>query len=340
MLMPGTTNTPQHPDLRAASFTDAARGAEEIRISNRATYWPVAPIDLVVGAPLVARLLLGASPVGRVVQAAALGAYLGSAIRDWRDRQGIRRIDFPREFGADVDCLLPMPREVRAAEVHILAARLNEEFTDQRLPRQELTVEVDRHLTEYIAGITGQHVRTSVEVRAFTLARLAFPFALGTCDILSGDIAIFADTGFFEPHIIAHEFCHRKGYWKELHAQALAYLALAGSRHPALKQAALLERAYRNLRVLCDDDVAEFNRLVARGRFRPELRDSLLQSRPPSGGASGRMEAAMRSLYDARMRLTGQNGISDYDLGFTNFLYTFETSDTARRNQRQPETRR
>jgi hypothetical protein len=30
------------------------------------------------------------------------------------------------------------------------------------------------------------------------------------------------------------------------------------------------------------------------------------------------------------MRVTGQNGISDYDLGFTNFLYTFETSATAR----------
>jgi hypothetical protein len=30
------------------------------------------------------------------------------------------------------------------------------------------------------------------------------------------------------------------------------------------------------------------------------------------------------------MRLTGQNGVSDYDLGFTNFLYTFETSNTAR----------
>ena len=30
------------------------------------------------------------------------------------------------------------------------------------------------------------------------------------------------------------------------------------------------------------------------------------------------------------MSRTGQNGVSDYDLGFTNFLYTFETSDTAR----------
>ena len=38
----------------------------------------------------------------------------------------------------------------------------------------------------------------------------------------------------------------------------------------------------------------------------------------------------MRRVYDARMRVTGQNGLSDYDLGFTDFLYTFETSRTAR----------
>src|SRR6266508_1755866 len=92
---------------------------EEIRISNRATYWPVAPI--------IARLLLGATPMGRVVQGAALGVYLGSAIRDWRDRQGIRRIDFRREFGADVRHLVSTPREVRDAEVRTLAARLNDE---------------------------------------------------------------------------------------------------------------------------------------------------------------------------------------------------------------------
>ena len=38
----------------------------------------------------------------------------------------------------------------------------------------------------------------------------------------------------------------------------------------------------------------------------------------------------MRHVYDTRMRMTGQTGISDYDVGFTNFLYTFETSTTAR----------
>jgi uncharacterized protein DUF3810 len=305
---------------------------EEIRISNTATYWPVAPIDVVVGVPLVARLLLGATPVGRVVQAAAVGAYLGSAIRDWRDRKGIRQIDFRREFGADVDHLLPMPREARQAEVRTLAERLDDEFTPDRIPRHELAVEIDRHLTAYVAGITGQQVYTSAEVRSFSLAALVFPFALGACDILSGDVAIFKDTGPLEPHVIAHEFSHRKGYWKELHAQALAYLSLVESAQPVLRQSALLERLHRQLRVLSANDVAAFNGLVSASHLRLELQTSLLALRPPSGGVGRRAEAALRRLYDTRMRLTGQNGLSDYDLGFTNFLYTFETSATARQS--------
>jgi hypothetical protein len=278
--------------------------------------------------------LLGATPVGRAVQAAVIGAYLGSALRDWRDRQGIRRIDFHKEFGADVHHLVPMPLEVRDAEVRTLAERLNDGFTPRRIPRRELAVEADRHLTNYIAGITGQHVRTSVEVRGPGLVGLALPFALGVCDVLSGDVAIFNDTGPFEPNIIAHEFSHRKGYWKELHAQALAYLSLIASGDPVLMQSARLERLHRNLCVLSDGDVAAFNRLVMRARLRPELRKALLELRRPSGAVVGSVEAAMRRAYDKRMRLTGQNGISDYDLGFTNFLYTFATSTTARQRAR------
>jgi hypothetical protein len=307
---------------------------EEIRISNHATYWPIAPMDLVVGAQIAVRLLLGATPVGRVVQAAVFGAYLGSAVRDWRDRQALRRINFRREFGADLDHLVPMPRDVREAGVRRLAERLSDEFTRERPSRRALAVEVDRHLTSYIAGITGQRVQTSIEVRSFALARLALPFALGVCDILSGDIAIFRDTGLFEPHIIAHEFSHRKGYWKELHAQVLAYLSLAESGDPVLRQSALLERVYRDLCVLAGDDAAELDRLVTQARFRLELEAGLRDLRLPPGGGARRVAIAMRSLYDTRMRVTGQNGISDYDLGFTNFLYSFETSAHARQRAR------
>ncbi|HJR02075.1 MAG TPA: hypothetical protein VKA83_10605 [Methylomirabilota bacterium] len=306
------------------------RTPDEIRISNRATYWPVAPIDLVVGAPLVVRALLGVTPLGRVVQAVVLGAYLGSAARDWRDRRGIRRIDFRREFGADLHHLLPMPRERRETEVRALVERLNDDFAPRELPRRELAVEVDRHLTDYIAGITGQRVRTSTEVRGFALSKLAFPFAVGACDVLSGDIAIFKDLGPLEPHVLAHEFCHRKGYWKELHAQVLAYLALVSSGEPILRQAARLERFYRHLRVLAGPRPGAFERLAAAAGLRPELGRTLAELRPPATAAGRQFESGMRQVYHARMRITGQTGISDYDLGFTNFLYTFETSTTAR----------
>ena len=317
--------------LRARSRSPRA----EIRIGNRATYWPISPLDVMVGTPIVARLVLGATPIGRIVQAAALGAYLGSAALDWRDRRGVQRIDFLGEFGADLDHLAPMPLAAREAEIRALAERLNDEFTDARPPRREAARAVDRRLTDYIAAITGQRVHTSVRVRDFTLARVAFPFAQGACDILSGDVAIFRDTGFFEPHVIAHEFAHRKGYWKELHAQALAYLCLAGSEDPALRQAARLERIYRQLRSIAGDDTGAFNRLAGRWRFRAEVQAALVEPRRPEGPVASRVDWAMRSLYDKRMRLTGQNGISDYDRGFTSFLYTFENSSTAR--QRPPE---
>ena len=317
-----------------APETPSVGSHPDIRISNRATYWPVAPLDVLVGATLLGRVLLRASPVGALVQGAALGVYAGHALHDWRARRGMRRIDFREEFGADFGHLVSMPRETREAEVRALAERLDAEPAGERLPRRELAVLVDRELTRFIAGITGQHVRSSARVRTFALVGLAFPFALGACDILSGDVAIFRHAGVLHPHLLCHEFVHRKGYWKELHAQVLGYLALASAEDPLLRQAALLERLHRNLRVLAGDDVGAFDRLVAAVPLRPELRDTLLGLHPPLPRVQRRVEGGLRQLYDLRMRATGQNGLSDYDLGFTDFLYTFETSRAAR--QRPP----
>jgi hypothetical protein len=303
---------------------------ERIRISNDATYFPVSLTDVMLAAPLLSRLVLGATLPGKVIQLAALGAYAVSSLQDWADRRGIRRVDFLREFGADVQHLRPMSEIERETEVRTLAARLNREYVPFTLPRAELAEVVDEHLTSYIAGITGQRVETSSEVRNFGLVQVLFPFALGACDFLSGDIAIFRDTGVFEPHVIAHEFCHRKGYYKELDAQALAYLALVSSGDPLLVQSALCERLHRQIRVLAEEDEERFERIAESSGLRQELREELMKLRPRPGVLARPVSAVMRSLYDERMKLTGQNGLSDYDRGFTNFLYTFEKSPDAR----------
>ena len=296
---------------------------DELRIPNDATYAPVSLLDVVATAPLASRILLGATLPGRAVQLAALGLYVGSVARDWSARQGMRRIDFKAEFGADVDLLSEQPTHSREVEVRRLTVLLNRDYTDRRLPRKQLAVQVNEVLTDFVASITGQRVETSSEVRNVTIAAFLFPFAVGSCEPLSGDVAIFRDTGIFEPHVITHEFVHRKGYLKEIHAQVLAYLALRHSGDPVLVQSARAERLHRQLRVLHPEDPDAFEASLARAGLRPELMEAFMALRPATGAYGSVVNDAMKKLYDARMKLTGQNGISDYDRGFTNFLYTF-----------------
>lgn len=47
------------------------------------------------------------------------------------------------------------------------------------------------------------------------------------------------------------------------------------------------------------------------------------------------MSLVMKRVYDERLKLTGQNGLSDYDVGFTNFLWTFSRSHGARQDAAQ-----
>jgi hypothetical protein len=306
---------------------------QDLHIPNDATYAPFSLTDVIATAPLASRILLGATLPGRVLSAAALGVYAGSAVKDWVRRRDMVWVDFQAEYGADVRTLEPMPIEARREEIARMGERLEQGYTAERVPRKELAARVNGHLTEYVAGMTGQRVHTSSEVRDFTLARLVFPFAMGVCDMVSGDVALFRDTGIFEPHIICHEFVHRKGYWKELHAQALSYLALVGSGDPVLVQAARAERLHRQLKVLAGDDHAAYHELVDGLGLREELEGELHALRPAPGAYESSVAAVMKTLYDERLKMTGQNGLSDYDEGFTNFLWTFARSGNARQDK-------
>ncbi|MEO0601060.1 MAG: DUF3810 family protein [Myxococcota bacterium] len=302
---------------------------ERIEIPGGASYSPVALTDVIVGAPLASRLLLGGAGPGQIASNVALGLYLSSSAVDWVSRWGVRPIDFKDTYDADVDSLEAMPEEAREWEVRLLASAMNEDYTDAWIERDELATLVNKALTDYIASITNQEVVTSSQVRGFTIAKLVFPFAQGTCDMVSGDIAIFNDSGIFQPHIITHEFCHRKGYFKELHAQVLAFLALRNSGHPLLVQSARAERLHRHLAVLSDGDPERFQALLETACLRRELYESFARLRP-DGRPPGLVSRGMRAMYDQRMKLFGQNGLSDYDEGFTNFLWTFGRSPRAK----------
>ena len=152
------------------------------------------------------------------------------------------------------------------------------------------------------------------------LAQIVFPFALGAADPLTGDVAIFRSTGVFEPHVIAHEFCHRKGYLKEVEAQVLAYFALVEAEEPALRQGARCERLQRQLATLAGSDRDKYAAEVEAAGLREDLREAFESRQPDSGPLAEALGSALRKAYDARMRFTGQNGLSDYDEGFTNFL--------------------
>ena len=298
---------------------------ETIRIPNSATYSPVALTDLIFAAPLASRLLIGATLPGRILQLAAAGAYVGSVVGDWASRRGVRKIDFLETFSSDVQHMEETPESQRHEDVRRFSEELMDIYTPVTRKRDILAADVNERLTSYMAGITGQRVETSSAIRNVTLARFMMPFASGSCDILSGDIAVFRPTGVFEPHILAHEFCHRKGYLKELEAQALAYLSLSSSRDPQLRQSALAERVYRNLRVLDGDDPERYGELLDATPLADEVLEDFRRLRPPDQ-RTGAVTNAMKELYDTRMKMTGQNGLSDYDRGFTNFLYTYEKS--------------
>jgi hypothetical protein len=303
---------------------------ERIEIPNLATYSPVALSDFFMLAPLASRVFLGLTVPGRMLQGAALGIYAVSAFGDWMARRGVRTVHFQDEFGADVESLTATPEDARWEEVTLLAERLSDEYVPPEASRQELAGRVNEELTRYLASVTGQEVRTSAEVRSFNLARVMFPFASGTCDMLTGDVAVFKDLGMFEAHVIAHEFTHRRGYWKELHAQVIAYLALITSDDPELRQSALGERLHRQMQTLAEDDNERYHAILDDVPVRSEVKDALEKLRPKRSAVQSVAGDFMKSLYDERMRLTGQNGLSDYYQGFTDFLHTYGSSETAR----------
>jgi hypothetical protein len=102
-------------------------------------------------------------------------------------------------------------------------------------------------------------------------------------------------------------------------------------------QSALSERLHRQLKVLAPESRSAYMALVDGLGLREELAKEMHALKPDVGAYEGAVGAVMKRVYEERLKLTGQNGISDYDVGFTNLLWTFSRSSTARQPKAQVE---
>lgn len=248
--------------------------------------------------------------------------WLASSTPYFATTMSLKNLDFQKHFGADVKTLERQSLDGRLDEIEALTEKLNDEYVPQNYEKKELARLVNRELENYLESITGEAVRTSSRIRKHGFFQVLFPFALGACSPIDGEIYIFKDTGVFEPHLITHELAHRHGYGKELHAQALAYLALMNSKNPVFMQSANCERLNRQIMVVNDCDRKQARFFTERSDLRAELRKDFLKLMRRRGIYEGVVSLAILPLYQLRMKLTGQNGLQDYAEGFTNFLYT------------------
>jgi hypothetical protein len=100
-------------------------------------------------------------------------------------------------------------------------------------------------------------------------------------------------------------------------------------------QSALAERLHRQLKAIAGEDHQAYHDLVDGLEVCAEISEELHALRPDPGVYESSVSLVMKKIYDERLKLTGQNGLSDYDVGFTNFLWTFSKSARARQESRQ-----
>lgn len=255
-----------------------------------------------------------------------LTLWIASGALDFFYKRKANKINFKKTFGVNPWNMGNMPESERKREVSELVEKINDEYVSEKIKRRELAALVNEELTDYISSKTGERVETSSNLRSFGISKLIFPFASGACDPIGGDVYVYKSTGIFEPHLIAHEFAHRKGYFKELEAQVLAYLALRVSNEPVLRQAAACERLSRDIVVLSDGrkNREKITETFQSCGLREEVRKDFIKGKKGLGIYGKAVSAVMMPLYKLRMKLTGQRGLEDYDQGFTDFLYNIK----------------
>lgn len=242
-----------------------------------------------------------------------------SSLIDVIRADGIKQLDLKSKFGCNKSNLPEMQLEARVKEMELLVEKLNDEFIKDTRTIDEMSGKINNLLTEQISKYTQQRVYTSDKVRTSTIMRVFAPRALGAYLFIGQEVYLLRNYGIFNPHIVAHELSHRKGYRKELDAQILAYITLNNSDDLYFRQSANAERLVRQINVCKNFPETEKDVERVYSLLRTEFKNAYDKLKK-----CGIIENLWgKALYPPRwayMKLTKQDK-TDYSRAFTNFLY-------------------
>lgn len=271
---------------------------------------------------------------GFLLCGAGIGAY-SLGILSLIDKYPISRtkkVNFLENISADVNDFSEdlVPSEAREKDIIDLVESLNTNYMQNNLSTKDISKKTANAIQEYIKKITNQDIRFYHGVRnGFNLAGIAFASLGIKWD--DGEITVYPFGGnLLLPQTIAHEQAHRIGYNQELDAQLLSYYALAESQDPLLMQSAKLARLLSHFVVLSEKEQVNIIDVANKYNLRPEFIDDLFQHFPKKSNflytIAFKLGEFSRKAMDKKLSEEGQNGISIYDLGFTNALYLRENN--------------
>ncbi|MCM2325162.1 MAG: DUF3810 family protein [Candidatus Woesearchaeota archaeon] len=207
------------------------------------------------------------------------------------------------------------------SDVKKLIRAINEEYSETDLSLDELNDQVGDAIERYLFKRTGEKIGFSHKIKQGNQIFYDYLGIIGLTNIIDRDITLFKVNKHFSPFVSAHEFCHRIGYFRELDANAIAYQALIESGNPVLRQSARLMRLDYTLDLLLHDSKDSKIDTARRFGLKKELCPDMEFYDDNRTGLAKLGYKSFISAYGLMMKLTKQNGIGGYSLGFINYLH-------------------
>lgn len=219
--------------------------------------------------------------------------------------------------------------KTRKKKIDELCLMIKDDHTEKSYGIKEEAEIAGKTLDKLVYKIEGVKIKTSNVVKKSYLAKYMMPHALGGCNLISKDIDIFQQMPYISPSIVAHELCHRKGYFKENDAEVLAHLAGFMTDDPVFIQSSRISRLRREWQSL-KLQKEEFNDYLSSLKLPVKMKSKLIKQEIQKNNGDGNPLAKsfaniQLTMYKILMRILGQKeGLERYTRIFTEDLHALE----------------